>query len=270
MKKRRRVKRRLIVLLFMVGLTVILLFLLFAPIFNIKEIEVYGSTRYPAEVIRGTSGIIIGENGFRQLKLKPESILDLRLLDSEERIRNSLSYVKTCVVRLHLPDRVSIAITEREPAAYLVYFDNYLIVDEQGYVLEVQSEKPYGPLKEIRGIDFQKYAIGGQLEASDVSLIRTGVTIINTIIASDEHSNLKLFEVLDWVDMVDKNTAMMSLDKRVIVRFDPQDKLQYTIDFTKEIFFKKISSKETGRLEFSGNQYPSFIPDQNTGLGVVP
>ncbi|HHW21464.1 MAG TPA: FtsQ-type POTRA domain-containing protein [Clostridiaceae bacterium] len=260
MKKRRGVKRRLIVLLFMVGLTVILLFLLFAPIFNIREIEVYGSSKYPDDVIREASGIIIGENGFRQLSLKPESILDLRLLDSEERIKR-LSYVKSCTVRLHLPDRVSIAITEREPAAYLVYFDNYLVVDEQGYVLEVQNERPDGLLKEIRGIDFIKYSLGGQLEASDVSLIRTGVTIINTIRISDEYSNLKLFDVLDWVDMVDRNTAMISLDKRIIVRFDPQDKLQYTIDFTKEIFFKKISSKETGRLEFSGDHYPSFIPD---------
>lgn len=260
MKKRRRVKRRLIVFLFMVGSTVILLFLLFAPIFDIKEIEVYGSSKYTDEAIKETASIIIGENGFRQLRLKPEAILELRLLDSEERIKE-LSYVKTCTVRLQLPDRVSITITEREPAAYLVYFDNYLIVDEQGFVLEVKNEKPEGSLKEIRGIDFAKYSIGGQLEASDISLIRTGVAILNTVKTSDEHTSIKLFDVLDWVDMVDRNTAMMSLDKRVIVRFDPQEKLQYTIDFTKEIFFKKISSKETGRLEFSGDQNPSFIPD---------
>jgi len=260
MKKQRRAKRRLIIFLFVAGLAVILLILLYTPIFAIRAIEVYGSTRYTANEIIQASGLVIGENGLRLLQLKPESILEFRLLGTEEMVKR-LSYVKTCTVRLHLPGTVSIAITEREPAAYLVYFDNYLIVDELGYVLEVRNEKPKELLKEIRGIDFSKYTVGGQLEASDVSLIRTGVTIINTIITSDEHSTLKLFDVLDWVDMVDRNTAMMSLDKRVIVRFDPQDKLQYTIDFTKEIFFKKIGSQETGRLEFSGDQNPGFIPD---------
>ncbi len=260
MKKRRRAKRRLIVLLVMVGLAVILLFLLYAPIFNIKAIEVEGSTNYSTEIITQASGIKIGENGFRLIRLKPEAILELRLLDSEERI-SRLPYVKTCTVKLKFPDRVTVNITEREPAAYLVYFDNYLVVDDQGFVLEVQNEKPGGLLKEIKGINFTKYSIGGQLEASDISLIRTGVTILNTIKTSDELTNLKLFDILDWVDMVNSSSAMMSLDKRVIVRFDPQDELQYTIDFTKEIFFKKISSKETGRLEFSAGQNPSFIPD---------
>ena len=54
---------------------------------------------------------------------------------------------------------------------------------------------------------------------------------------------------------------MISLDNRIIVRFNPKDKLQYVVDFTKEVFFKKISAQEKGRLEFSGDQNPSFIPD---------
>lgn len=78
---------------------------------------------------------------------------------------------------------------------------------------------------------------------------------------SDKNSQLKLSEVLDWVDMVDKNNAILSLDNRVMVRFNPMDKLQYTIDFTKEIFFKKLNSKETGRIVFAEGQNPSFIPE---------
>ena len=99
------------------------------------------------------------------------------------------------------------------------------------------------------------------MEESEISLILTGVEIINTINNSDSSTTVKLADVLDWVDVVSENNAIMSLDNRIIVRFNPKDKLQYTIDFTKEIFFKKISTKETGRLEFSGDQNPNFIPD---------
>lgn len=237
-----------------------LVFLLFAPFFNIKSIKVEGSSRYTAEKIIETSGIMIGENGFRKLRLDPEAILELRLLDSEEKI-GQLPYVKSCTVKIVFPDSIIIHITEREPAAYIVYFDNYLTVDAQGYVLEAGNSEPPQGLKEIRGIDFKKYTIGGQLEESEISLIITGVEIINTINNSDETTDIKLADVLDWVDVISENNAILSLDNRIIVRFNPKDKLQYTIDFTKEIFFKKISTKETGRIEFSGNQNPSFIPD---------
>ena len=62
---------------------------------------------------------MIGENGFRKLRLRPEAILELRLLDSEEKI-NQLPYVKSCTVKIDFPDNVKIQITEREPAAYIV------------------------------------------------------------------------------------------------------------------------------------------------------
>jgi hypothetical protein len=164
-------------------------------------------------------------------------------------------------VSIVFPDKVLIKITDRKPAAYLVYFDNFITVDEQGFVLEAAHSKPVGDLKEIRGIDFSRYVLGGQLETSNITLIRVGVDIINAINRSDENSDIKLADVLDWVDIINENDAMLSLDNRVIVRFDPKDKLQYYIDFTKEIFFKKISTQESGRLEFSGDQNPSFIPD---------
>lgn len=260
MKKKGHAKTRLKIFIFIFVLALCLVFLLFAPFFNIKSIKVEGSSRYTAEKIIETSGIMIGENGFRKLRLDPEAILELRLFDSEEKI-GQLPYVKSCTVKIVFPDSIIIHITEREPAAYIVYFDNYLTVDAQGYVLEAGNSEPPQGLKEIRGIDFKKYTIGGQLEESEISLIITGVEIINTINNSDKTTDIKLADVLDWVDVISENNAILSLDNRIIVRFNPKDKLQYTIDFTKEIFFKKISTKETGRIEFSGNQNPSFIPD---------
>ncbi|NLX64007.1 MAG: FtsQ-type POTRA domain-containing protein [Clostridiaceae bacterium] len=259
MKKKERAKTKLKIFISVLVLALGLVILLFAPFFNIKSIEVEGNSRYTAQEIIETSGIMIGENGFRKLRLDPEAILELRLLDNEERIMQ-LPYVKTCTVKIVFPDKIKIHITEREPAAYIVHFDNYLTVDSQGYVLEAGTSPPEG-LKEIRGIDFKKYTIGRQLEESKIELIQTGVDIINTVYNSDKNTDVKLSDVLDWVDMVSETSAIMSLDNRIIVRFNPKDKLQYTIDFTKEIFFKKISTKETGRLEFLGNQNPSFIPD---------
>lgn len=258
--KSRRVKTRLKVLIVVIGLALILVVLLFTPFFNITSVQVSGNHRYSSEKIKETAGTLIGENAFRKLRLKSEAILELRLLDAEEKIEQ-LPYVKNCTVSIVFPNRIAIKITERNPAAYLRSLDNYLTVDSEGYVLEVSHEVPEGDLKEIRGIEFTKYTLGGQLETSDITLIKTGVDIINAIRNSNVGSDFNLFEVFDWVDIIDRNNVLLSLDKRIIVRFNPEDKLQYTIDFTKEIFFKKINGKETGRLVFSGDQNPSFIPE---------
>jgi cell division protein FtsQ len=259
MKKRmRRAKRRLKILIFIVGLALILLVLLYAPLFNITAIDVVGATRYTPDEIRQASGILLGENGFRKLRLTIEA-LELRLIDSESLVE-SLPYIKDCRVNLVFPNKVVIQVTERQPAATIKHLDSFLIVDGDGYVLESNSQRTHHELAELRGIEFTKYTLGGQLEARDIELVKIGVNIIEAIKTSDRNTEFKLFDILDWIDMVDRNNVLLSLDNRIIVRFNPEDKLQYTIDFTKEIFFKKISSTDTGRLEFSGNQNPSFIP----------
>ncbi|MCX7771813.1 MAG: FtsQ-type POTRA domain-containing protein [Clostridia bacterium] len=259
-KKRRRAKNRLKLLLGIAGLALILMLLLFAPVFDIHAIVVTGSTRYTPDKIKEVSGIVLNENGFRKLPLKPEAILGLRLTDSENKIRR-LPYVKDCTVRLVFPDRVKISITEREPAAYLSYLDNYLIVDSEGFVLESRTEPPQGNLKEIQGIEFSKYTLGGQLEASDIELIKTAVEIMRAVSESDKRSEFKLNDVLDYIDMVDRNNALLSLDHRITVHLNPKDKLQYTIDFTKEIFFKNTGTNQTGKIDFTSGENPGFSPE---------
>ena len=116
------------------------------------------------------------------------------------RKNKQLPYVDTCSVSIVSPNKVLIQITDRRPAAYLVYFDNYLTVDEQGFVLEAGHGNPPAGLEEIRGIEFSKYTLGGQLEASDISLIRIGVEIINTINGSDKNSKLSL--QMSWIGLI--------------------------------------------------------------------
>jgi len=249
-----------VIFLTLIGLSLILLIILYAPIFNISAITVSGSTKYSAEEIKQRSGLVPGENGFRKLKLTPESILELRLVDSETKI-NQLPYIKSSRVRLRFPDRVEITVTERKAEAFIKYLDSYLIVDREGFVLEVMAERPEKIYKEIKGIEFAKYSIGGQLEAQDIGIVKLAVSIIDAIKSSDSNDTFKLYDVMDWVDIIDSNNAMLSLDGRILVQLNPAAKLQYTIDFTKEIFFKKLNSKETGRILFPEGQNPNFIPE---------
>jgi len=256
----KRLKIIWVFLFALIGVITVSLVVLYAPIFNISVIKVKGNTKYSEEEIIQASGLSVGENGYKKLRLNAESILELRLTYSEKNIE-TLPYIKSSRVSLVFPDGIMIEVQEREPAAYIKYLDNFLIVDREAYVLEVRDTRPDADLKEIRGIEFLKYSVGSRLDAADADLVGLAVEILEAVNESDRNSQLKLSEVLDWVDMVDKNNALLSLDNRIIVRFNPMDKLQYTIDFTKEIFFKKLNSKETGRIVFTEGQNPSFIPE---------
>jgi POTRA domain, FtsQ-type. len=234
--------------------------LVFTPVFNIKNIRVEGAGYYTEDEIRLASGITPGENAYRKIRFSPEAILGLRLLDAEESIE-TLPRIKEARVFIIFPDEVGITVTERTPSVYISYLGSYLTVDAEGYVLEVSKDSPPEGLKELRGIDFTRYTVGRQLETGDIGHVRIADNIVSAIKRSDENSEFELWPVVDWIDVVDDNTVMMSYDNRVIVEFDPTDKLQYTIDFSKQIFFTKIGASERGRLEFIPGQNPSFIPD---------
>lgn len=256
----KRKRRGLRVVFVLIVLALLSVMVLYTPIFNITRINVTGAGYYSADDIRRASGIVPGENGFRKISLSPEAILGLRITDAENSIK-ALPHVKEARVRLVFPNSVNIVITERQPAAYLAYLGNYLTVDSDGYVMDVGQSPPEGDLKEIRGIEFTRYSIGKRIEATDIDYIRVGSDILAAIKKSDADSEFLMWPLVNWVDIVDGNSVLMSLDNRIIVRFDPTDKLQYTMDFTKQIFFTKINTNERGRLEFAPGQNPSFIPD---------
>ena len=257
-KKRRR--KGLKAVLILIGLALLSVMILYTPLFNISQIQVSGSSYYSVDEIRLASGILPGENGFKKIRLSPEAILGLRLTDAEEAIK-ALPFVKDAQVKLIFPNSVNITITERQPAVYLVYLGNYLIADADGFVLEVSQNPPQENLKEVRGVEFTKYTTGKQLETDDLDYIRIASNITEAVKKSDSESEFLMLPMVNWIDVVDANTTLMSLDNRVIMRFDPADKLQYTIDFGKQIFFTKINTNERGRLEFVPGQNPSFIPD---------
>lgn len=257
-KKRR--KRLLKILFLLVCPVLLVIMLFFTPIFSVKNIRVEGAGYYSQDEIRLASGITLGENPFRKIRLSLEAILGLRLLDAEAAIE-ALPRVKEARVFIIFPDQIGIHVIERQPSVYLSYLGSYLTVDAEGYVLEVRQGTPPEGLKEVRGIDFSRYAVGKRLETDDIEHVRLADNIVGAIRKSDENSDFLLWPVVDWLDVVDDDTAMMSLDNRIVVRFDPTDKLQYTIDFAKQIFFTKIGTNERGRLEFIKGQNPSFIPD---------
>lgn len=247
----------LMILLLMLG--AIFAVLWFSDIMSLRTIEVQGQSVYSKAEIIDTSGLQIGMNLFQQLK-PDKSVLRLGLSTAEIKL-SALPYIRYATVRLLLPNTVDILVKERIPAGYIAWVGNYLLVDEEGIVLAVDVQKPTALFKEIRGVPFDQYAVGEPLVVDEPGLLDTALTVLRAIRESDVNTEYKLWDHVDWVDVVDLDRIAVSLEGRVTIRLNPTTDLQYHIDFAKEIFSGHIGPEEHGMIDFTKGGYPSFIPD---------
>jgi len=107
-----------------------LYFFLHSSIFNVTVVEASGQKTLAAPQITALSGLTTGVNIF-------EVDTDL----SSQKVKTH-PRIKTCEVVRHLPARLEVRIVEREPWAVIPRTNEFLLVDEQGVVIEKITDWP--------------------------------------------------------------------------------------------------------------------------------
>jgi cell division protein FtsQ len=159
----RRRARRLVVTAGLVALSVAALgaaglgvhWALTSPRFGVAHVDVVGARQLTPEAVVETAGIAAGENLWR---------LDARA--AVERLL-TLPLVKDARVERRPPDRVVLAVVEREPYA-LVQAERLHWVDSEGVDLGVAPRAVAPPLPVISGVD--PGALGGPRQAAGPAL----------------------------------------------------------------------------------------------------
>lgn len=128
------------------------LFLLYMTIadlevFKVREIEIRGNHRLPAEELSVMTNIERGNI----LRIGLESLRD-RILKSP--------WVKEAVVRRELPGAIRINLTERIPEAMIDYGDSFYLVDNEGVIIERIKERGVYLLPIISGVDLSESRLG--------------------------------------------------------------------------------------------------------------
>lgn len=150
-QKRGSGKRRTVLITVILLLAAVAAVLRFA-VFAVHEIQVTGNSQVPAGEIIRISGIRNGDN-----------ILFLDEKTIEQRIASDYRLQFRYLVR-KLPDKVQIAVREREPCCWLTYCGILYVMDKNRMVLyetEDPSVRPAG-LVEVKGLDIRSNTIVGQ------------------------------------------------------------------------------------------------------------
>lgn len=165
----KRKKRRLKILkwtsLLVLIIGAITLFLL-SPIFNVKEIIVNNNSKISSEEIINLSSIKKDINMFKFLKVKVK-----------EQIRVN-PYIESVEIHRHLNGKIEINVTERVATYIIAKEEGYAYINNQGYVLEISSEKP--ELPSIEGFTSEDITAGNRLELADLKKLNIIIQIVNS------------------------------------------------------------------------------------------
>jgi cell division protein FtsQ len=122
-KRKPRIFRLLIALLFIAGFVALGTYLLSLPIWEIKEVIINGTKMLSENEIRTLAAIPLSENLFFTNFSRTESNL------------NKITAIESFKIYRIPPATVLISIKERKPIATLVFSDKSIIIDEEGFIL---------------------------------------------------------------------------------------------------------------------------------------
>ena len=121
------------------------------------------------ETIISLSGLTTGENIFRNLKSKVENNI------------KENPYIKEAKMKRILPSTIKIDVVERQISYQIQLIDGYIYIDNQGYILENNSQKQKVPV--LKGIATKEEQLlnGKRLDTVDLNKLNTINKIMDSL-----------------------------------------------------------------------------------------
>jgi cell division protein FtsQ len=242
---------------------ILFVILVLSPLFNIKNIEVYGLTRYLNEDVIRATNILEGNNWYKTLGPKPMDILTFSSSEARNKILSMFPYIQDVSVKFVFLGNVKIRVTERVPEILVSNQGQYIVLDNAGRCLEVIYQLTQEKLPVLANLKIKNAIPGNIIEFEDPYVMESVRRLFYLVNISDSNATPRLYPYITEMDFSNLGYAIIVLDGRVKVNIGDINKLSnYKINFLKEVFFKKIQKEEKGSLDFSRDDNPVFNPGE--------
>ena len=223
--KKRKLILKIIRTIILIGILIgTLIYILLSPLFNIKDVTVTGNNKLSGEEIISLSEIRTEENIFKTSKN-----------DIKNKIKTN-PYVENVKIRRKLPDKVEIIVVERVATYMLPFANSYVYINNQGYMLEITSQKANLPI--ITGFSTPEENLheGERLVSED--LVKLGEVL--QIIESANANGIQ--ELITKIDISNRQdyTIMLEKEKKLVHMGDVSNLS------TKMSYINKIIQDEAG------------------------
>ena len=210
--KRRRNLFRFILSLILISLLIV--FALKTEFFVINDIKVIGNKNITKDTLINASSINIGENIFKIS------------INSAEKSIKKLPYTKEINVMRKFPKGIAIEITERKEMAQIKDISSFILIDEEGQVLDIKDNNKEN-LPIIIGLKIKNKKPGNNIFSDTDS--KKKLDFIKVGYESGVLQKIK------EVDMADNNNINLTLIEDIGVAFGTLDNVKYKLDLLDEI-----------------------------------
>ena len=162
--------------------------LLDQELFRVRAVVVHGCDTRPAEEVTALSAVEYGQSVFR---------VDLK--EVAENIARSPYYEVQEVARVY-PNLIRVTVRERKARAVALNLGSYLIMDSEGYILEIRTDRGYAGCPMVEGLKIETYGVGQKLGSSDSLQLRAMEKVLTALETQEVMrliSAIELHNVLD-------------------------------------------------------------------------
>jgi len=248
-----RSKGRNLVYILLFAVVITFLFLIGSRIFEVKDITVTGNQKLNSKIIIKLSGIIAGQNIFKL---------------NTKNIKNNLEsnpYVRVISIQRRLPSQVNIIILERKSAAVIEYLGSYIVMDQEGFILEVNKQllQPSSPI--ISGMKMIAFHVGQKVQSSDPYQVKILDDLLIPIYECD------IAGMLSEINIDEPNNIYFITREGLQVMMGQANELSYKISLLKSMIPElRRQGKTSGILDISAINCPVYkpLPDIKINSGV--
>lgn len=174
-----------------------IIYAMLSPIFNITSIEVSGNSKISSETILSLSGLSINQNIFNF---------------STSQVRNNIkqnAYIESVEISRSLPDKVEITVEERVATYALTIGNAYAYINNQGYILEITSNKGSYPIISGYETPVEQIKEGSRLVTDDLEKLNDVLRIMEAASIGDNN----ISELITQISIADKTNYILTLEK---------------------------------------------------------
>ncbi len=241
-RKRKKRKKKRYFLKFLIFCAVIggAIAFIFSDYFNVDKIVVEGNANYNAKEIIALSGMKTGQNLF---KVDKSEIVDQLLKDS---------YVENAKVVRKPPNTIVIQVEERKEMAAIPYGEEFIIIDNKGYVLNRVKDEPQ--LTQLLGLNIKTMNRGEVIQVKEEDVLKDTLDMLKTM----EYSDL-FFKKIDMTSVVIRAYIYDNL----MCKGTPENILENMKNGNLETILYDLYKKgiTKGVIHVGDDQYCSFSPN---------
>ena len=239
-KKRKKRKTILVLILTILVLVCIGTYLLKSPGFRIQEVSIKGNEQLAKEKIMKIADIKIGDNIF----IKNGEVLKVKLKQN--------GYIEDVKIKKIYPNRIEIEIKERKKQFQIkTETENYIYIDEQGYILESNTNKLELPT--IIGMDITEKEVENKkrLDEKDLNKMENILQILE---------EFKKIEIADKVTQIQvEDEYIISLENEgIVINLGDVTNLKNRMYYVSAILKQETGNK--GTIFVNGNLNEGFLP----------